>query len=146
MEGRVRMACENCGWVYYNNPLPVVVCVVRNKRNELFVARRNLEPGLNKWALPGGFIESGETSEAACLRELREETGLKGKVEKLLGVYTRNTALYGSLIIVGYEVSVSKCELVLNGELKDAKFVSRENIPYIPFLIHRKMIIEVYSR
>jgi len=125
--------------------LPVVVCVVRDKEGKILVAKRNLTPGKNKWALPGGFIELDETPETACLRELKEETGLKGKIKELIGIYIQKTRYYGSLLIIGYEVSISKNILSLNSELKDAKFFSKEEIPFIPFSSHRKMIEEVFE-
>ena len=134
------MVCQKCGWIYYGNPLPVVVCAVKNRKDKILIAKRNLKPGLNKWALPGGFIESGETPEAACLRELKEETGLKGKIKRLIGVYVQKTKYYGSLLVIGYEVSISKDKLLLNDELKEAEFFSKKDLPGMPFLSHRKII------
>lgn len=43
----------------------------------LLLIQRGHEPFLNKWALPGGFVNLDETLEHACIRELEEETGLK---------------------------------------------------------------------
>ena len=143
VDGRKRLICQKCGWINYKNPLPVAVCAAKDKESRILIAKRNFPPGKNKWALPGGFIESGETPEAACLRELEEETGLKGKIKRLIGVYFQKTGYYGSLLVVGYEVSISKSNLSLNSELKDAKFFGKEILPYIPFLCHRKIIEKV---
>ena len=140
VDGQKRLVCQRCGWIYYENPLPVVVCVVRDKEGKILVAKRNLNPGLNKWALPGGFVESGEIPETACLRELEEETGLKGKIKELIGIYIQKTRYYGSLLVIGYEVSISKNKVSLNNELKDAKFFSKEELPIIPFLSHRRIL------
>jgi 8-oxo-dGTP diphosphatase len=51
----------------------------------VLVERRFPPPG---WALPGGFVEAGETVAAAARREIREETGLEVELVALLGVYS----------------------------------------------------------
>lgn len=139
------MVCQKCGWTYYGNPLPVAVCAAKNREGKILIARRNLTPGINKWALPGGFVESNEAPEIACLRELEEETGLKGEIKRLIGVYIQKTRKYGSLMVIGYEVSVSPKDLSLNNELKDAKFFSKKDLPVIPFSSHREIIEKVFE-
>ncbi len=145
VDGRKRLVCPKCGWIHYKNPLPVVVCAAKNRNGEILIAKRNFKPGINKWALPGGFVESGEIPKAACLRELEEETGLKGKIKRLIGVYIQKTREYGSLLVIGYEVSVSKCNLSLNNELKDARFFNKKNLPVIPFSSHREMLKQMQN-
>ena len=57
----------------------------RPGRPIVLIERRFPPPG---WALPGGFVEIGETVEAAAVREAREETGLSVELSGLLGVYS----------------------------------------------------------
>lgn len=52
----------------------------------VLIERRNPPHG---WALPGGFMDEGETIEQAAVREAFEETGLEVELETLLGVYSR---------------------------------------------------------
>lgn len=120
-----------------------MVCAAKNNKGKILITKRNLAPGINRWALPGGFVESNEAPEIACLRELEEETGLKGKIKRLIGLYIQKTKEYGSLLIIGYEVEIFKGLLSLNNELKDAKFFSKKDIPTIPFSSHRKIIKEI---
>ncbi len=145
VDNHERLVCSKCGWIYYENPLPVAVCLARNEDGKILVTKRNLQPGKDQWALPGGFVESGEKPEVACLRELEEETGLKGSFKRLIGVYLQNTDYYGFLIVIGYEVTVLNNHISLNNELKEAKFFSKEDLPHIPFLSHRQMIKEVFK-
>ena len=146
VDGRERSVCRKCGWIDYENPLPVAVCAAINDHGKILITKRNLEPGYNKWALPGGFVETDETPEKACLRELEEETGVKGEIDRLIGVYVQKTKEYGSILIIGYVVNVLKERISLSDELKEAIFVNRKAIPYIPFLSHRKMIEEAFRK
>jgi 8-oxo-dGTP diphosphatase len=52
----------------------------------VLIERKNFPPG---WAIPGGFVEFGETVEQAAVREALEETSLEVELRALLGVYSR---------------------------------------------------------
>lgn len=67
------------------NPFPTVDVVVETDGGVVLVERRNPPRG---WALPGGFVDYGETVEDAARREVREETGLEVELTALLGVYS----------------------------------------------------------
>lgn len=69
-------------------PLLTVDCVVFDAAGRLLLIKRKKPPFEGQCALPGGFVDIGETVEAAALRELKEETGVEGKIETLIGVYS----------------------------------------------------------
>ncbi len=72
--------CPGCGETTWRNPLPVAVALlpvdVSSAGRGLVAVRRDIEPARGQLALPGGFIEVGESWQEATVRELREETGL----------------------------------------------------------------------
>lgn len=68
-----------------STPKVAVNAVVFNDRKEVLLAKRT-DNGL--WCLPGGHVDLGETLGTACLRELFEETGLRGEVVRLIGIYS----------------------------------------------------------
>ncbi len=52
----------------------------------VLIERKNFPPG---WAIPGGFVDLGESVEAAAVREMREETSLDVELTALMGIYSR---------------------------------------------------------
>jgi 8-oxo-dGTP diphosphatase len=115
-----------------------VDAIIPYKRGIVLIKRLN-DPFKGMYALPGGIVEYGESVETAVLREVKEETGLDGKIYKLVGVYSQP-----SRDPRGHFVSV--CFIVMgDGELKagsDAKEVGvfpLENLPKLAF-DHEKMI------
>ncbi|HEY3373332.1 MAG TPA: NUDIX hydrolase [Prolixibacteraceae bacterium] len=61
----------------YPRPSVTVDAILLSKLNSVLLIQRGGEPFKDKWALPGGFIELDESLEAACHRELEEETGVR---------------------------------------------------------------------
>ena len=70
-------------------PLVAVDAVILfNNKQDLVLIRRRNPPFQGELALPGGFVDVGESVEHACIREAREETNIKVKIVKLIGVFS----------------------------------------------------------
>ena len=72
---------------YIKNPLLTVDTVIIQNNSVVLVKRKN-PPFKGSWALPGGFVEYGETVETAAIRETKEETGLDIELNGIVGVYS----------------------------------------------------------
>jgi len=70
------------------SPALTVDCVCFDGRNRVLLVRRGNPPFKGAYALPGGFVETGETVETACRRELLEETGIEAGKLRLVGVFS----------------------------------------------------------
>lgn len=81
---RPRFDCAACGFVYYFNPtVAAAAFIVRPDGHVLFI-RRASEPAQGKLAIPGGFVDPGETAEEALRREIREEVNLEVRALEFL--------------------------------------------------------------
>jgi 8-oxo-dGTP diphosphatase len=86
-----KQRCPACGHKWrHRNPLPTVDIIINVGTDEapeiVLVRRRNPPHG---WALPGGFVDYGETVEEAAVREAKEETGLDITLVRQFHVYSR---------------------------------------------------------
>ena len=140
-EGRVRSFCESEKRVIYDNPIPAVTGVVVDPKGRLLLVRRNREPGLNEWALPGGFVETGESPVEAAIRELREETRLVVSDPTLIDVIHQESRFYGtSLLIIGYHFSRYDRTPEPGDDAGEVRFFDRGSIPPLAFESHRLLI------
>lgn len=81
------LTCPSCGSnvKQYRNPFPTVDVIIEMDDGIILIERKNEPFG---WALPGGFVDYGESLEAAAVREAREETSLVISNLRLLGCYS----------------------------------------------------------
>lgn len=79
----------------------------------IVLIRRKNEPFKGQWALPGGFVDIGETVEGAAVREMKEETGLDVELVRLVGVYSEPDRDPR-----GHNVSVAFLASIVGGEMK----------------------------
>lgn len=77
--------CVDCDVPYYHGAAPCAAVLVLDDDGRVLLGRRAIEPARDRWDLPGGFCEPGETPEACAVRELLEETGCRIEVTGFLG-------------------------------------------------------------
>lgn len=81
------LSCPKCGEKVrsYRNPFPTVDIIIEINDGVILIERKNEPFG---WAIPGGFVDYGETLEDAAVREAREETSLQVTNLRLVGCYS----------------------------------------------------------
>jgi len=131
-------------------PTAGVVCF---RGREVLLIKRGNPPRQGQWSLPGGRIEWGETSEAAALRELVEETGvaaeLLGLIDVVDGIMTsRETGqITRHYIMVDYAARWLSGEPVAGDDAADARFFPLEEaLAIIEWDVTRKVIQEAFDR
>jgi NADH pyrophosphatase NudC (nudix superfamily) len=127
--GRPRKACpaEGCGFVFWNNPTPVVAAIVEHEGAVLLARGRGWPEKV--FALITGFLEANEAPEAGVLRELYEETGLDGEVVAFVGAYPYEVR--NELLLV-FHVRASG-PITLSDELEATKRIPKDKLKPWPF-------------
>lgn len=113
VEGTTRLACqvETCGFVHWDNPIPVVAALVWYE--DRYVLARHAGWPNGPFSLITGYLERNETPEQAVVREVREELGLAGEVTRHIGNYA---FMKKNQLLLAYEV-VASGTLNINKEL-----------------------------
>ncbi len=139
--------CPHCGRpvAHYRNPVPTVdVLIYDPSRGVVLIERRNPPPG---WALPGGFVDYGESLEHAAVREALEETGLEVTLTGLLGVYSdpaRDPRLH-TISAVYTAQAATPCQPKAGDDANSAHFFPLHALPREIAFDHRR-ILEDFTR
>jgi 8-oxo-dGTP diphosphatase len=139
-DGRDRMVCENCGFIYYQNPVPAAAVVVVQDEQVLLV-KRKFAPHIGEWSLPAGFVEYNETPEEAAVRETTEETGITVRVKRLLDVSGTCDDHKSNIVLVVYEAEQIGGTLQAGDDAIEAGFYPLDLLPgKIAFSSHQQAI------
>ncbi|MGE5361537.1 MAG: NUDIX domain-containing protein [Bacteroidales bacterium] len=122
-----RLVCPDCDFVYYLDPKVAVGTIIRHGESGVVLIRRSIDPGYGKWVFPGGYVDRGEQTEAAAIREAREECGLDVRIEGLISVYSYAGR---TPIVIVYAASIEGGTLAAADEALDAKVFEPADIPW----------------
>jgi ADP-ribose pyrophosphatase YjhB (NUDIX family) len=86
-DNRMRYVCDACDTIHYQNPKIVAGCIP-TLGNRLLLCKRAIEPRYGLWTLPAGFMENGESTEQAAVRETLEEACANVEHLELYGVFS----------------------------------------------------------
>jgi ADP-ribose pyrophosphatase YjhB (NUDIX family) len=122
------LSCPKCGFIFWNNPKPVV-SVILEKNGKILLVKRAKEPLKGYWCLPGGYVCYSEKPEDALMREVKEETNLNIRIGKLIGVYQIDNDPRGINLDIIYAGLIVGNELETNEESSEFGFFSIDKLP-----------------
>lgn len=134
--GRQRPVCSACEYVHFDDP-KVAVGVVAERDGAILMTRRNHEPKLGEWSFPSGYVDAYEDVRAAAVRETLEETGIRVRIETLLGVYQEEGS---RVIFLAFAASAEPGDPVCGEECQDVQFLPLEALPP-PAFFHDSAIL-----
>jgi ADP-ribose pyrophosphatase YjhB (NUDIX family) len=118
------------------------VGIMFNDRGEVLLQRR---ADNGHWALPGGFVDVGESVAEGAVREVFEETGLRTTIKRLVGIYSdprhhtimqhRSGRIY-HMVIIAFECEVQSGELKISHESTDIGYFPTDALPEKTILSH----------
>jgi len=105
--------------------------------------KRKNPPYQGSWALPGGFVEYGETVEAAAVRESKEETGLEVELGEIVGVYSDpGRDPRGHIISICFFGNKTGGKLAPNTDAADVRYFKFTEIPVTELAFDHKKILK----
>jgi 8-oxo-dGTP diphosphatase len=122
-----RLVCVQCSFVHYVDPKVAVGTIITDEQRRIVLVKRAIEPGYGKWVFPGGFIDRGETVEAAAVREAREECGLDIRLDRLINIYSYPGV---AVIIIAYAATAIGGCLACDDESLEAQLFEPPQIPW----------------
>lgn len=128
----------------HRNPAPTVDIIIELSGGGIVLIRRANVP--HGWALPGGFVDYGETVEDAAVREAAEETGLEVKLTRLLGVYSdpeRDPRQHTISTVFVAEASGIPVGL---DDAAEAAVFTRDDLPEDIVFDHRKILTDYFLK
>jgi 8-oxo-dGTP diphosphatase len=128
----------------YKNPIPTVDAIIQNSSSILLI-KRSKDPYKNQFALPGGFVNKGETIEEAIKREVYEETSLEVHPIDILGVYSDpKRDPRGHMMTVVFIVLVIRGNPSAGDDAKEISWIPIEKINDIKIAFDHKLVIHDY--
>ena len=125
-----------------SNPFPTADLIIEYNRGIVLIKRKNPPEG---WALPGGFVEYGESLEAAAVREAKEETGLDVELLRQFHAYSdpKRDPRHHTITIVF--LAKAKGNAVAGDDAKGIGVFSKDTLPEQIAFDHRDIINDYYS-
>jgi ADP-ribose pyrophosphatase YjhB (NUDIX family) len=135
--------CASCGFTLYRDP-KIAVCAIVAIDDQIIMIRRTLPTNCGEWAIPGGFVDRGETVEAAAVREFKEEVLIDINIKRLIGVYSY---VDNPVILIVFEGTTTDSAPRCGDEVSEVAMYNCDQIPWgnLAFPANRDALIAYYQ-
>ncbi len=127
----------------YKNPFPTVDIIIKYKDGVILIKRKKPPFG---WALPGGFVEYGESLENAAIREAKEETGLDITLIRQFHSYSEPDRDPRFHTITTVYIASADGEIAAGYDAAEAVLFYRNNLPDNIVFDHKKILEDYFNR
>ena len=126
----------------YKIPSLTVDIFIFNEKREFILIKRKNDPFKDHWALPGGFVDYGETTEHAAVREAKEETSIDVELIKLFNVYSEpDRDPRGHRVAIFYLANGDLSQAKADDDAKDFGIFSFDDLDSLDIAFDHKMIL-----
>jgi len=125
-DDRPRYFCESCGTIHYDNP-KVVVGSIPEKDGKILLCRRAIEPRFDKWTLPAGYLENGETVAQGAQRETLEEAGARIEI---IAPYALFNICHVNQLYLMFRARMIDERIQAGTESSEVRLFSEKDIPW----------------
>jgi 8-oxo-dGTP diphosphatase len=127
---------------HLSNPIPTADLIIEYNRGIVLIKRKNPPEG---WALPGGFVEYGESLEAAAVREAKEETGLEVELLRQFHTYSDPKRDPRRHTITTVFIAKAKGKAIAGDDAKEIDVFTKDILPDQIAFDHRDIINDYFS-
>ena len=137
------LKCPECGHLLpvYKNPVPTVDIIIRYQGGIVLIKRRNPPHG---WAIPGGFVDYGESLETAAVREALEETSLTVTLRGQFHTYSDPNRDPRQHTISTVFIADGRGELRAGDDAAEAKIFTRDSLPSAIAFDHGRILDDYF--
>lgn len=125
-DNRHRYVCNNCHSIHYENPCIIAGCLPVYE-DQVLLCKRAIEPRYGLWTLPAGFMENGESTEQAALRETLEEANAQVVIRSL---YTMTSILHVDQVQMIYLADMPEAKFDISDESLEVALFREHEIPW----------------
>ncbi len=125
------------------NPIPTVDIIIELKGGIILIKRKNPPQG---WALPGGFVDYGETLESAAVREAKEEIGLDVELIRQFHTYSDPRRDPRHHTITTVYIAKAQGTAIAGNDAKEAGVFQKEALPEKIAFDHKDILNDYFSR